>query len=321
MIEAKIFQAGNRSSLRGQEHCRYPRLPRGITGEELSRRTFQQATDALVQFRFNEELVDIVETTQVEKDETLKEVTTSKATYLCRKVIIACGLLHFPRKLPVLEALQSKRVYYKVPNIRDYEGAKVVVVGGGDSALDAAIMAIERHADVTVLVREETPLGKSDSVARIRDQGGQVMTSTEITAAEFVGEHVRLTLPNLTFLDASTIIVQIGFLSAKETFKRLGVRLNEDGSIAIDPYFETSRRGIFAAGDVHGDIKLITVAWARVFSSDLRIQRNHQSVLAQRKAAARSKNRDDWREDYMGGNETAKGKVMHVVLVGVDSPV
>ena len=51
-------------------------------------------------------------------------------------------------------------------------------------------------------------------------------------------------------------------MSAKETFQRLDLRLNEDGSIAIDPYFETSRRGIFAVGDVHGDIKLVTVAWA-----------------------------------------------------------
>jgi ferredoxin/flavodoxin---NADP+ reductase len=40
------------------------------------------------------------------------------------------------------------------------------------------------------------------------------------------------------------------------------VRLNQDGSIAIDPYFETSRKGIFAVGDVHGDIKLVAVAWA-----------------------------------------------------------
>ena len=38
--------------------------------------------------------------------------------------------------------------------------------------------------------------------------------------------------------------------------------MNHNGSIAIDPYYETSRRGIFAVGDVHGDIKLITVAWA-----------------------------------------------------------
>ena len=56
--------------------------------------------------------------------------------------------------------------------------------------------------------------------------------------------------------------MQIGFLSAKETFERLAITLNEDGSIAIDPYFETSRQGIFAVGDVHGDIKLIAVAWA-----------------------------------------------------------
>ena len=37
--------------------------------------------------------------------------------------------------------------------------------------------------------------------------------------------------------------------------------MNEDGSIAIDPYFETSRQGIFAVGDVPGDIKLIAAAW------------------------------------------------------------
>jgi thioredoxin reductase len=57
-------------------------------------------------------------------------------------------------------------------------------------------------------------------------------------------------------------IVQIGFLASRETFERLNLMLNDDGSIAVDPYFETSRRGIFAVGDVHGDIKLITVAWA-----------------------------------------------------------
>ena len=63
-------------------------------------------------------------------------------------------------------------------------------------------------------------------------------------------------------MECDLAIVQIGFLSAKETFQRLDLRLNHNGSIAIDPYYETSRRGIFAVGDVHGDVKLITVAWA-----------------------------------------------------------
>ena len=80
--------------------------------------------------------------------------------------------------------------------------------------------------------------------------------------AGFAGDEIELEITGGKQLRCSTVIVQIGFLSAKETFERLELRLNEDGSIAIDPYFETSRRGVFAVGDVHGDIKLITVAWA-----------------------------------------------------------
>ena len=84
----------------------------------------------------------------------------------------------------------------------------------------------------------------------------------EIASAAHDGDAIRLTLTDDAELRADYVIVQIGFLSAKETFERLKLRLNEDGSIAIDPYFETSRRGMFAIGDVHGEIKLITVAWA-----------------------------------------------------------
>ncbi len=73
---------------------------------------------------------------------------------------------------------------------------------------------------------------------------------------------MQLTLTDGDLLLCGLAIVQIGFLSAKETFLRLGLTLNDDGSICVDPYYETSRRGIFAVGDVHGDIKLIAVAWA-----------------------------------------------------------
>jgi thioredoxin reductase len=86
--------------------------------------------------------------------------------------------------------------------------------------------------------------------------------SCEISAAEFVNDRIRLVLTDGQSLLVDKIIVQIGFLSAKDTFRRLDVRLNDDGSIATDPYFETSRPGVFAIGDVHGDIKLIAVAWA-----------------------------------------------------------
>ena len=263
VIEAKEIAGGQPQFLYADKKIvDIPGFPDGISGEELSARTYRQAVDALVQFRFNEELVDVVDTEDSADDGHLKRVVTSKGNYLCRKVILACGLLHFPRKLPVLDALNSKRVYYKIPKIGNYEDQHVVVVGGGDSALDAALMALDRNAKVTVLVRHDAIAGKADSAARVRECGGTILTNTEISTAKFAGEDFRLNLNTGASIDCQQIIVQIGFLSAKDTFQRLGVRQNDDGSIAIDPYFETSRRDIFAVGDVHGDIKLIAVAWA-----------------------------------------------------------
>src|SRR5437773_7026778 len=87
-----------------------PGFPDGITGEELSERTYRQAKDALVQFRFNEELVAIEETDQIESEDRLKRVLTNKSSYLCRKVIIACGLLHYRRKLSTVDELNAKHV-------------------------------------------------------------------------------------------------------------------------------------------------------------------------------------------------------------------
>ena len=171
-------------------------------------------------------------------------------------------LLHYPRKLPVLDALESKKVYYKVPRVNDYHDDHVLIVGGGDSALDAAVMALQRNARVDVIVREETPIGKADSAGRIRELGGKIRLGAEVASAQIKNGQIVSTLTSGEELSSELAIVQIGFLSAKETFERLAIRLNEDGSIAIDPYFETSRPGIFAVGDVHGDIKLVTVAWA-----------------------------------------------------------
>jgi thioredoxin reductase (NADPH) len=263
VIEAKDRPGGQPQFLYSDKRIvDVPGFPDGITGEELSQRTFRQAREALVQFRFNEELMAIEDTDEVQDDDPLKRVVTSKAGYFCRKVIIACGLLHYPRRLAVLDQLNSKKVHYKVPKVSDYEGQHVAVVGGGDSALDAALIVLGRAGEVDLVVREESPVGKPDTLTRIREAGGIVHTSTEVSSAAFAGEQIRLGLTSGLALDCSLVIVQIGFLSAKETFERLQVRLNDDGSIAIDQYFETSRRGIFAVGDVHGEIKLIVVAWA-----------------------------------------------------------
>lgn len=238
-----------------------PGFPEGVTGEELSARTFRQAVDALVQFRFGEQLVAIEDTQQSEQD-VLRNVVTDKRSYLCRKVILACGLLHYPRRLPVLDRLDSSKVHYRIPKTDDCRGRRVLVVGGGDSALDAALMMLGRGAGVDLVARERVPAGRADALARVCAAGGVVHTGTEVTGAQLTGDEVHVNLSDGTQLTAAFVIVQIGFVPGKETFERLGIRLKQDGSVAVDPYYETSRSGIFAVGDVHGDVKLIPVAWA-----------------------------------------------------------
>jgi len=238
-----------------------PGFPDGITGEELSARLFRQAEDARAQFRFNEELVDIQDTDEVQKEDAIKQVLTSQGSYLCRKVILACGLLHYPRKLAVLDALDSKKVHYKIPRMGDYSGHHVAVVGGGDSALDAAVMVLERNGHVDLIARSQFR-GKSETLDRVQSAGGEIHAPAEIAAAKFVGEGIELTLSSDRALHCDIVIVQIGFLSSDDIFRELQLRMNDDGSVAVDAYYETSRRGIFAVGDVHGDIKLIAVAWA-----------------------------------------------------------
>lgn len=263
VVEAKSEPGGQPQFLYADKKIvDIPGFPDGITGQELSERTFRQAVEALVQFRFEEELVEIQDTDELENGDRLKRVVTTRGEYFCRKVILACGLLHYPRRHTVLDALDSKKVYYKVPRVNDYHDDHVLIVGGGDSALDAAVMALQRNARVDVIVRKATPTGKADSVSRIRGLGGHVRTSTEVVKASVQDGRIVTTLTSGDQLSSELAIVQIGFLSAKDTFERLAILLNEDGSIAIDPYYETSRPGIFAVGDVHGDIKLVTVAWA-----------------------------------------------------------
>lgn len=238
-----------------------PGFPDGITGEELSARVYRQAVNALVQFRFDEELLDIHDTDQTQKGDSLKKVVTNRQAYLCRKVILACGLLHFPRRLPVLDALDSQQVQYKVPRIADYSGQRVAVVGGGDSALDAAVMVLERHGQVDLIVRKDTS-GKADTLKRIRDSGGRFQMTVEITDARIAEQFLELSLSNGCSLTCDLVLVQIGYLSSEDIFRRLNLRMNDNKSVAVDSYFETSRSGIFAVGDVHGDIKLVVVAWA-----------------------------------------------------------
>src|SRR5262245_2825124 len=82
IIEAKDQAGGQPQFLYADKQIvDIPGFPDGISGEELSDRTYRQALNALVQFRFNEEFISVEDTKEVETDDYLKRVVTNRSSY------------------------------------------------------------------------------------------------------------------------------------------------------------------------------------------------------------------------------------------------
>lgn len=134
------------------------------------------------------------------------------------------------------------------------------------AVVSAGMRSIGNACQMDLIVRRVIS-GKAGTLKRIRDSLGRIHMATEITtaritAARIAGTSLELSLSDGCTLACDLVLVQIGFLSSEDIFRRLNLRMNDNSSVAVDSYFETSRSGSFAVGDVHGDIKLLVVAWA-----------------------------------------------------------
>ena len=86
-------------------------------------------------------------------------------------------------------------------------------------------MVLERNGQTVQFVKEEVPVGKADTLQRIKEAGGVVHTQTEIVSSKLENDQFVFELNNGESIICDMIIVQIGFLSAKETFKKLNFSL------------------------------------------------------------------------------------------------
>ena len=204
------------------------------------------------------------------------------------------GCFIIPRRLPVLDALEfEERVLQGPQDWRLQRTNKWLSVGGGDSAFDAAVMALERNAEVDVLVREDVPLAKSRYGGTCTSSRAAAYTwAAEVAKAWYEGGEIALghdsDEPGNSRADY--IIVQIGFLSAKETFQRLDLRLNEDSSIAVDPVLRNQPPWHLCGRRRPRRYQTRDGGLGRGNSgSHLRLQGNHKSLLAQRESACATK--------------------------------
>jgi thioredoxin reductase (NADPH) len=219
---------------------------------------------------------------QVERLSPLSEggfrLETSLGTAIeARAVIIAAGVGAFgPNRppLPGIEAFEGKSVFYLVKRREDFRGKRVVIAGGGDSAVDWAISLAEVAEAVMVVHRRAKFRAAPDSVARLERLVGsgkiELVVPYQLHALEGAAGQIGAVIVGdldggTRRLAADALLPFFGLSMNLGPIAEWGLAL-ERNHIAVDPATcQTSEPGIFAIGDIAaypGKLKLILSGFA-----------------------------------------------------------
>jgi thioredoxin reductase len=197
----------------------------------------------------NEEVLDI------QRGDKGLRVKTVKGGYDAGAVIVACGL-GSPRKLGV-DGENLQNVCFSMPDPKVYAGRKLIVVGGGDTAVECAVELKRSGADVTIVHRRDSFRATEKNVQCVDDECVNVLWNTEVKGIEGDGTVGRATLfdnkSNREFkVDVDGVLFSLGTVPNTEFLKKIGLETDEAGHVKVNDRMQTNVEGVFAAGDAVG---------------------------------------------------------------------
>jgi len=227
----------------------YPGFALGVTGPELSEQMEQQAQ------RFHaERLAATVQ--NIELDGMYRIVKTDKGDFLTKTVIIASGAA--PKLLDVHGELEFRArgvSYCATCDAAFFEGSNIIVVGGGDSAVEEACY-LTRFAEKVTLIHRRASL-RATKIAQERALANPklaFMWNTVIQKIEGGDVVEKVFLKNvlngqITEMPIEGIFIYVGIEPNTAFLKKL-IELTKQGYIPTDDYMRTEIAGIYAIGDV-----------------------------------------------------------------------
>lgn len=198
---------------------------------------------------------------------------TSDGDYPTKTVLIAAGIGAFePRKLPVAaaEAWEGKGLYDKVLEPKLFGGRRVLIVGGGDSALDWTLNLMGIAQSITLVHRRDQFRGHAATVKQVMEHAER--GACEVRVFTEVGEiHGQESIEAVTLVNTKTketvrlpmeiVIPQLGFHSDLGAINAWGLDTDK-ADIKVTSEMQTNVPGIYAAGDITsyaGKLKLIAI--------------------------------------------------------------
>jgi thioredoxin reductase (NADPH) len=237
--------------------------------------TGQGLTDALLEqikpFHPTFHLGAMVTTVEKIGEPLFRVGTDGGKTFETKVIVIAAGGGSFqPKRPPIqgIEPYEGKSVFYSVRQMEAFRGKRVLIVGGGDSALDWTLNLQPVAKRLTLIHRRDDFRAAPDSVNKMRSLvsgGGMDLSIGQVTALE--GEGGQLTAANVkdnagvtTRIECDAMLPFFGLTMKLGPVANWGLDLQSELVPVDTEKFETSEKGIFAVGDINtypGKLKLI----------------------------------------------------------------
>ena len=241
-----------------------PAIPE-CTGEELTNNLIEQ----IKPFNFNFHLSDRVQEMKNENEKWIVKTLKGKE-FLTPNIVIAGGVGSFePRKFPTknCEKFEGKSILYSIKDKSIFKNKRVVIFGGGDSALDWAI-ELSNNSKISLVHRRDEFRGAPASVERLKELQNEkkldvftgysikdVIGNSSLESVEIKNEESQSKKINADYvLGFFGLIMQLG------PILDWGLNVDKKNILVNTENFETNKKGIFAIGDIcyyPGKLKLI----------------------------------------------------------------
>jgi len=237
------------------------------TGQGLVDSLMEQIEPFGAGFHLGEEVMEVTP-----NDGGFAVLTSSGTEFQTKTIFVAGGVGSFqPRRLrlPEAEELEDSHVHYRVREPGRFAGKRIVILGGGDSALDWALALHDAAEHLTLVHRRDEFRGAPASVAAIyeaaKGDGVDIIESGKIDAINLDGDKlasvdIKVKDENIVNIEADELLVFFGLAPKLGPIAEWGLDINRKTINVDTEKFQTNVPGIFAIGDINtypGKKKLI----------------------------------------------------------------
>lgn len=236
-----------------------------ILGKDLVTNLVEQAMQYKPAVHLNENVQTF------SRAEDLLQLGTDLGTHRTKVVLITAGIGAFTPKTfkrPELDQWMGRGLHFAVRSKDDFRGKRLLVIGGGDSALDWALGLVDYAKEITLIHRRDQFRAHEDSVKKLFSSPIKVKVFYELRTIRGDGQvREAVIFNNKTqaeeVLQGDAVLAFLGLVSNLGPIREWGMQI-EDDSIVVNTKMETTLAGLYAAGDISaypGKLKLIATGF------------------------------------------------------------